>query len=488
MPLALAARPLALIAPRVSPQADRSPDGEVRRAGGGRRAIPWVLAAVFFLAYGALSVTRHLAMESTGYDLGIFEQAVRAYSRFEPPVATLKSPGFDVLGDHFHPVVALVAPLYRVFPSPVTLLLVQAALFAVSVVPVTRLATDWGGRRSGTCVGLAYGLSWGIQQAVQFDFHEIAFAVPLLACCVESAARRRWASAARWALPLLLVKEDQALMVAAIGAYILCRGDRRTGAALMAVAAVTGLVVMGVVIPAFSPSHAYRYAHTLHGGRPFAGLAVKAGTVEALLAPTVFLALRSPLVLLAVPYVAARFWATEPHYWGTGFHYSAVLTPILSIAAADALHRSHHFLGRAAAPAILAVAVAITMVGPWPVGPQPLARLLSPATWTASDRYRAAAATLALVPDGAEVAAANRLAPQLTSRCRVFRLLASPPWRRPEWAVAVTGAAPFRPLAAADASALEGLPAAGYRLVASGGGVAVYRLALPPGRPAAPSS
>jgi uncharacterized membrane protein len=46
---------------------------------------------------------------------------------------------------------------------------------------VTRAAGRALGRGKGLAVGVAYGLSWGLQRAVDFDFHEVAFAVPLLA-------------------------------------------------------------------------------------------------------------------------------------------------------------------------------------------------------------------------------------------------------------------------------------------------------------------
>ena len=442
------------------------------------RRDPWVVAVLLFLGYGSLSLTRHFAMRSTGYDLGIFEEAVRAYSRFRPPVAEIKAPGFNLLGDHFHPIIALIAPLYRLAPGAGTLLLVQAALFAVSAVPVTRLAADRLGRRAGLCVGLAYGLSWGIQQAVDFDFHEIAFAVPLIARSVELLARRRWAPAACWALPLLLVKEDQALTVAAIGAYIYGRGSRRIGGALFAGAVAFGALVVEVVIPAFSPGHDYRYAAAARGDgnafHLFMPLETKGWTLLALFVPTLFLALRSPLVLLGAPCLAARFWATVPNYWGTHFHYSAVLMPIVFIAAIDGMRGVRpvpRSVERVAPHAMLATALAITLLAP-----QPLRGLLDPATWQAPEHFRAAAAALARVPDGADVAAANRLAPQLTDRCRVFRLLPSPPWPRPEWAVAMDGTKPFGPLSASDANTLRRLPEAGYAPVAQGGGVVLYRL------------
>src|SRR5258706_9323261 len=115
--------------------------------------MPYALAAVFFAAYTTLSVSRHLRLLTSGYDLGIFEQAVRGYARLGPPVAELKGPGFVLLGDHFHPILAVLAPVYRLWPSPLTLLVAQAALLAVSVIPVTGLARDRLGRLPGLAVG-----------------------------------------------------------------------------------------------------------------------------------------------------------------------------------------------------------------------------------------------------------------------------------------------------------------------------------------------
>ena len=75
-------------------------------------------------------------------------------------------------------------------------------------------------------VGVIYGLSFGIASAVGFDFHEIAFAVPLLAFCLSALGQGRLGQgalgqgrlgqAAAWALPLVLVKEDLGVTAVAV--------------------------------------------------------------------------------------------------------------------------------------------------------------------------------------------------------------------------------------------------------------------------------
>ena len=64
----------------------------------------------------------------------------------------LKGAGYNVLGDHFHPIIAVFAPLYWIWDSPYVLLIVQTALIAASIPVVYRFA------RRRTDPGCAGGL------------------------------------------------------------------------------------------------------------------------------------------------------------------------------------------------------------------------------------------------------------------------------------------------------------------------------------------
>jgi len=446
------------------------------------RWVPSLLAGVFFALYATVSVTRHLHLRSSGYDLGIFEQAVRAYAQLKPPVAPLKGDGYNLLGDHFHPVLMLLAPFYRLFPSPLTLVVAQAALMAVSVIPVTRVAIRAAGPWFGVAVGVAYGLSWGIQQAVAFDFHEIAFAVPLLAFSLEGLSARRWGTAVAWAFPLVLVKEDLPATVAAIGIYVMLSGRRRLGAGVTTAAAVAGLFIVLVLIPYFNIHGHYDYGHLAAGtgGDPVTRLLlppVKLGTVLLVLAPTAFLALRSPLAWLAVPTLGWRFWSVNPHYWGIDYHYSAVLMPIVFIALSDAMVRLDGGrllrslpVSRAAVAGVTVVGVALATLPALP------AWELTGAAWRSSPWQGAAGEVLAAVPDGARIGVTNNLAPQLTGRAEVLQfpsaLTACP---RPEWLLVSDPDRGGMPVGVDEQTHLPAIPAAGYGLVLERSGIELFR-------------
>ena len=97
-------------------------------------------------------------------------------------------------------------------------------------------------------VAVSYGLAPGFGALIGFDFHEVALAVPLLALSMAAMVRGDHRSAVLWALPLVLVKEDLGLTVAALGLVVLLRGSRRWGAFAMAFGAVA-FVVLAVWLP-----------------------------------------------------------------------------------------------------------------------------------------------------------------------------------------------------------------------------------------------
>src|SRR6201994_1424674 len=435
---------------------------------------PWLIAALVGAVYLALAVFKYLQLSPSSWDLGIFTEQVKQYAHLHAPVADVRGAGFNLLGDHFSPIVALIAPFFLIAPSPITLLVAQAALTAVSVVPVAWVAAKKRGRRAGAAIGLAYGLSWGLQQMIDFDFHEIAFAVPLLAFSLAALVRGRYRSTVLWALPLVFVKEDQGFTVAAIGVVMIATAlwqARRPGRATSSRAAMLGgqfLLVWGmawsvlaiaVIIPHFNPAHHYQYwndggtlspgGHFSAGGsiaQFFTAWPTKLQTTLLLLLPTAFIALWSPLALIALPSILLRFLATTPNFWGTQYHYNATAMTILFLAAVDGIARVrdanqqpsvsetaetagtgataagprrtwraavHTTIERHGAVAMVAIAAALAFQFP-------LSNLWQPSTYPLRAHVADARAPMARVPDGATVTTTLDLLAPLAARTDTF--------------------------------------------------------------------
>ena len=333
----------------------------------GRLVSSWWLPTVIACAVGALyvcySVAQWRALVAPSWDLGIFTEAAQAYSRFEAPIVPIKGPGYNLLGDHFHPLLALLGPIFRLFPSALTLLVVQDVLIAVSVLPIARFAQRLLGRGGALLVGLAYGLGWGLQGAVAAQFHEVCMAVPLLAFGGVAFVQRRWGACMAWLAPLVLVKEDLGLTVFVAGLALAWRrrGEGRSGVLRSLAYALFGIVAfvvtVKVLLPAMNP--AGTWAYSLDGaatgaGTPTAGTtaaraipslwdilttpSVKLVTLLVLLAGAGVVGSASPWFALVLPTLAWRFAGSVEAYYGwDSWHYNAVLVPIAACSLLDVM-------------------------------------------------------------------------------------------------------------------------------------------------------
>lgn len=341
-------------APGAASRAVTTPDGEPAVATSARRRA-WVAGAgAGAVVTGVLwlfSARQWALYRVPSWDLGIFTQVLRAYSELRSPVVTIKGEDFMILGDHFHPLLVVLAPFYALHPSGFTLLAAQAVLFGLTAGIVTWAAVKHVGWW-GVAIGLACGLSHFVVEAHAAQFHEVALAMPLLAMAMAMLVDRRGVAACAWALPLVLVKEDLGLTVAAVGVVVAIRAassrERRAGLATAAFGVLAFVVITQWVLPALNPDGVWDYADdsilSLALSDPGAaltrlgtGFGVKAGTVLLALLVTGVVCVRSPLALVALPTLAWRVSSDVAYHWGTHFHYGAVLAPILYLALVDAL-------------------------------------------------------------------------------------------------------------------------------------------------------
>jgi uncharacterized membrane protein len=230
---------------------------------------------------------------------------------------------------------------------------------------------------------------------------------------------------------------------------------------------------MLVILPAVNASGGYDYWAKLSHHPVLEVLGTSAGEKLVTLALTIavsgLVALRSPMVLVALPTLAWRFASDDANYWGTVYHYSADLMPIMVAAMIDGLIRirkRNRPSSRWIVPASLGVAVLFAAAL---LPSHSFAQFATAQFWQPNPQTAAITNALSRIPDGATVSASDNLIPQLTSRDSVtlfgLRPLASV---RPQWIVVdpnstrhfdVTRAAEQRDLLSAEAN--------GYRIAFS---------------------
>jgi uncharacterized membrane protein len=185
-------------------------------------------AVVLFLA----SSLRHMLFRSGAFDLGFFDQAVWLISRGREPISSIL--GIHVLSDHASFILYPIALLYVLFPSPFTLLAIQAICLAGGAWPVWKISLEAGLGRNRSLAMVAAYLSYPlILTANIFDFHPEVIAVPALLMAILAARRDRRVAFCAWIAVALACKEVLSLTVAAMGLWLLL-GPRKRFCGLVA--------------------------------------------------------------------------------------------------------------------------------------------------------------------------------------------------------------------------------------------------------------
>jgi len=314
------------------------------------------------------------------WDLAIFSELAKAYAHFQAPIVPVKGDGYNLLGDHFHPILLLLGPIWRLFPTPLSLLITQDLLLAVSAWPLTRLASRLTNQWVAGALGLVYVLSWGMQGAVEAQFHEIAFAMPMLAYASVAFVERRWVAVTAWSAPLVLVKEDMGLTVLMVGVAVILtslvpawyrtctvirpgghgaddpddaaeaaeadaarnrRRGLRLGVGMIVGGIATFLFSILVFLPAFNINGVWDYGLSSQD-KPTSpdALTQKAKVVVMLILTSGIIGVTSPWLLVVLPTLAWRFLGSVEFYWvWDNWHYNATLMPIALGALLDVVAR-----------------------------------------------------------------------------------------------------------------------------------------------------
>lgn len=390
---------------------------------GGARGAALLVGAATVVIYTTASLILFANFDE-GMDLAIFDQAVRSLSQFHWPIASMKSPGMNLWGDHFHPIIILAAPFYWIWDDPRMLFLVQSLAIAMTSAIIIRTAAKlYFPTRilPPVALGVAFSASLGVASGALFDFHEVALGMPFLALALASLLDRRPGRTLGFSAIVLLVKEDAGILVFGVGLVALIRGMRLVGTTIMAASVAWSLLVVKVIIPAISPIGRWVYGSAVGGLPEMAHSALRAFVTQGgltlvivcLLVAYLGLPVRSWLVLAVVPNIVSRAVSSNPSYWAMSFHYNLLPSVIIAFAAMEVLGTK---ISRTqlVAKLLLVVAAASVLVGPLP---RRIATSVNPT------RVATATQIMSYVPDGATVAADAYLTPHLTKRHPITQLV-----------------------------------------------------------------
>jgi uncharacterized membrane protein len=450
------------------------------------------ITSVYAALYSAYLLTLHSTLKDGLADVGEYDQAISGYAHFMGPhspfvgLSATSSAGALQLSDHFTPLLALMAPGYWIYDGPQTLLVETAILGALPIIPLwlfTRRAVGanrpgWPATLTAYLVVIGYGVTWPIQMALWFEFHEVFLALPIMMWMLERAQAGKLRQAALVSLLLLGVKDDMGFVVAAFGVYLATKdvtlrrwaglarrtardwkaplraarsGHRPLFLAMVPVGFAMVALVNRVLLPAFGGSSDRNFTYNEFGANTGQALSAMAGdpwrvwttmfdsplkeqTLSMLMWPVLFLCLLSPISLLGIPLLMERFLSVNLLYWVMPYHYNAFLVPIVFCAGVDGATRLAGWLtgvprlslsDRAkhwTRAGLLTAFGAYIAIYAWSTAFRyPMHHMTDSAFWdTGTSDIVSAKVAAAHVPSGVLVAAATQVGPQLLHRDKVI--------------------------------------------------------------------
>jgi uncharacterized membrane protein len=240
----------------------------------------WGAAILVGTGWAMASLLRHWSFGSHSFDLGIFTNAIWNLVHGHGYISSLKD-GMNLFADHQSPLFWLLAPVFKLFPFPETLLVAQGLGLALGGVAVCFLGRQYlrRGHWFLTALPLIYWLYLPIRNANAFDFHPEVFLLPLFLAGIlgmqGSSARSRILGGVAFVLALG-AKESAPPILTGIGiAWLLGASPQSARAFTRRVAPV--LIVAGIlvfyidlrVVPQlFEKEYAYQDAYKHFGISP----------------------------------------------------------------------------------------------------------------------------------------------------------------------------------------------------------------------------
>jgi uncharacterized membrane protein len=337
-------------------------------------ALAGLLILIALVEMAWLSVARYRAYQASTFDLGVMAQAIWRAGQGDALVFTAEGIAISRLARHFELIYFALVPLYRLLPTPETLVILQACFYATGAWPVFRLAQRRLNHQGAAAVVTAVYLFYPVMQtAVLFDFHGDVLAVPFLLWALEAADRRAWRPYALAVALALSCKVYVAPVVAALGLVLWLGGERRAGRWTVAVSVVWGFVAFLAIRPLFAPPEAA--AANLPAPEYldfyFGGLATVAESwaqrllnLIIVLLPAIWLAWRAPLWLLpALVVIGPAVVSTGP---GPAYdyrtHHYALAVPFLAAAVLYGAEARRRVGGRGAWHLPLALTLLLTLL------------------------------------------------------------------------------------------------------------------------------
>jgi uncharacterized membrane protein len=180
-----------------------------------------IFIVFYILVLGSVSVLRHYQFQTQTWDMGAFVQTFWNTNQGRVMMNNLEEAP-NHLGVHMSPWLLALVPGYFIFNSPYYLLIIQTLALALGAWPLFLLAKHYlNSDRFALLMAGGYLLYPSLHWVNLFDFHAVAFFIPLMLAAFYFLSIERWAWASVFLVLAAAAKENAILAVLFVGLYFL---------------------------------------------------------------------------------------------------------------------------------------------------------------------------------------------------------------------------------------------------------------------------
>ncbi len=437
-------------------------------------------AAVLTVAgvlYALISLVNHYLFKTYALDLGLYTNALYDYAHFRPSDCSMfKDVPKHLLSDHFDLYLIILSPLVYVFGS-YTLLIVQIAAVLLGgwgIYKLIGLYTD--DRLMPVLASAAFFFSFGIIQALAYDYHSNVLTAMMLPWLFYFLKKRQYGLSSLFVVLFVIGKENMSLWLFFVVLALMWdyRKDKKALWHLVCYAGfsiayffIINMIVMprvggsggGFARYSYLGDNYFEIGRTLlaHpklmfkllftstigleefvslGGTPkqtvLASIAnsdytgVKEEFYWCALATGLILTLLKPnYLIMLLPLIGQKMFASQPNFWGISFQYSVEFMPVLVISSFLVILKLKHRTGRLVLVVALLISVILTTF--YTIG-VPRSRVFLDQLCVYQGRHYEqknfdidyARQMMEQIPDDASVCASYMLVPHLAMRSEIF--------------------------------------------------------------------
>lgn len=225
---------------------------------------------IFFVVFiSSLTILYYLSHLTPSYDFAIFSQMFHYMNETLIPYTTIeRSKLLSHFAVHFSPILYIFLPFYIIYSNPVTLLIMQAVVIALGLIPIYKLCKHYNySNKIIIALSIIYILMPALIGGNFYYFHENKILAVLILYLFYFIEKGNSKLTALFALLVMLVKEDAAIYVGIIGLYLLFSKRKNIKGWYLIIASIIYFALVTTLMQIYGEGiMTYRYENFLFNG------------------------------------------------------------------------------------------------------------------------------------------------------------------------------------------------------------------------------